>query len=251
MIEKAINKSKIQLLQRGGKKLVGGIDSSIHNKSILSLNSKIQYNIQSSSQSYIYNDNASKVEISKEALEKLDIEKKINSNTLNYSDPDILRETGCDSIEQLQYIQSHGFCSKNIEEFRSYVKNYHFLPMFASMGEAGYLLNFDFDEVMNNLDLDELININEQLSGQKTAQEKLKVFSDIFDKLAKSSNLSSNVSNELSNISNLFQKLAEKADKNKVTQYSSDLLIRLMKETKQEQGYLVSKNEDQVKQNNL
>ena len=41
----------------------------------------------------------------------------------------VLEGTGCETIEQLQYINSRGMGATNIDEYRNYIKNFHFLPL--------------------------------------------------------------------------------------------------------------------------
>lgn len=194
---------------------------------------------------YIKDEDAITVDISKETIKSLNSDKKYY-----YSDSNILDLTGCDSVDQLQYINTHGFDSQNIDEFRNYIKNFHFLPLAGSLGGVGANVFANMDEVLNNLDVNDLIEIDKKLRECTNATEKLNVFSEIFGDLSSNSNISPDLREDLSELSTLFSKLAERVaeiDKNGIMQLSSDLLINLLSDKEQLEDSFTIQNKNKYK----
>lgn len=208
------------------------ISSALSNYCISSYSNKIN-STKEISPVNIFNDDAITVNISKNALESLDSEK--NSFVLDYTSPNLLEGTGCETIEQLQYINSRGLGAQDADDFRDYIKNFHFLPIAGSLGGTGVNVFAKMDSILKDLDVNDLIDIDKKLRDCSNAAEKLNAFSEIFGELKDSSNVSFELREELSDLSDLFSQLAkklEKIDKNSIMQLSSDLLMNLLSEDK-------------------
>lgn len=232
--------------------MVGGIGSSASNyiNILTQPQSSDNYAHLNNSSLYIADDNAIYVGISQDAIDRLNTESQSNKFLLDYSDPNILEGTGCETIEQLQYINSRGMGATNIDEYRNYIKNFHFLPLLGDLNQAGANVAANMDSILKDSDINDLIEIDKKLSSCNSAEEKLNAFSEIFGNLSKNDNLSPKLRDDLSNLSDLFKELAEKMakiDKDGAISFSEDLFIKLLDDESIQQKYLNFNNEDKFK----
>ena len=98
----------------------------------------------------------------------------------------------------------------NIDEYRNYIKNFHFMPLLGDLNQAGANVAANMDSILKDLDINDLIEIDKKLSSCNSAEEKLNAFSEIFGNLSKNGNLSPKLRDDLYNLSDLFKELAEK-----------------------------------------
>lgn len=173
------------------------------------------------------------VNISKDALESLDSEK--NSFVLDYTSPNVLEDTGCETIEQLKYINTRGLGAQKADDFRDYIKIFHFMPVLGYLSNAGINdaadIGTNVDDILKNLDVSQLIEINEKINEYGNIPDTLNAFSEIFEGLADIDNLTSDLSNKLLKLSDLFDRLAQKAlelNQKEARNFSVDRLIKLL-----------------------